>query len=50
MDVDKVAKGEQQAAAEDSIQGNPAIDKLIQAFDAQVADGSVKPIDRQTRH
>jgi len=50
MDVDKAAKGEQQAAAEDSIQGNPAIDKLIQAFDAQVADGSVKPIDRQTRH
>ncbi len=50
VDVDKVAKGEQQAAAEDSIQGNPAIDKLIQAFDARVADGSVKPIDRQTRH
>jgi len=49
-DIKRAADEQQQTIAEDALQTSPVIEKLIRTFDAQVADGSVKPVDRQTRH
>lgn len=46
----RTADEQLQVAAEEFIQSSPVIEKLIRTFDAQIADGSVKPLDRQTRH
>ncbi len=47
---DKQAVLEQQADAEGEIRNDPAINRIIEAFDARVVDGSVKPSGSPTRH
>ena len=47
---DKQVIREQQADAEGEIRDDPAINRIIEAFDARVVEGTVKPSDSQTRH
>jgi len=47
---DKQVVQEQQADAEGEIRDDPAINRIIEAFDARVVEGTVKPSGSQTRH
>ena len=47
---DKQKVRQQQVDAEGMIHNDPVINEIIEAFDARVVDGTVKPTDNPTRH